>query len=194
MSLQGWFFWVLAIASGALMSSSLVYAVVDLQRTGSASAGACLSRGLKVFPKVFPLSLLSTVLVIVGSVLLVVPGIILSLMFAVAVPVAVIEGRGPIAALKRSSELTKGYKGLIFMTSFLWGVFIVVLNWVVVWSFMRGGKLDLLPSLLLQTAVLEMLSSSAHVLNVYVYLGLLRERRSGSQAAAFTHGPEAVTG
>lgn len=184
-SARGVFFWLLALASGALLSGSLVHAVVGLQRAGGASAGECLSRGLAALPRVFLLSLLYTVMVIAGYVLLVVPGVILSLMFAVSIPALVVEGLGPVAALKRSHELTKGYKGLLFITYFLWGVLIFVLNWVVMWSFVGGVKIDLLPSLLVQTAVLGMLNSSLHVLTVYIYLGLLRERQGGAPAGAF---------
>lgn len=191
-SVQGWFLWLLALATSALLSSSLVYAVIDLQRTGSASASECLSRGLKVLPRVYPLMVIYTIMITAGSLFLIVPGVILGLMFAVCVPASVIEGHGPFDALKRSYELTKGFKGLIFMSSFLWGVFIIILNWIVIWSFARGAKLDLLPALLLQTAVLGMLNSSAHVLTVYVYLGLLREHRSRFQANAFTHGAQAA--
>jgi hypothetical protein len=111
-------------------------------------------------------------------------------MFAVCVPVLVVEGRGPVAALKRSNGLTKGHKGLLFVTYFLWGLLVLVLNWVVMWSFGNNLKLDLLPTLLLQTAVLGMLNSSLHVLTVYIYLGLLRERQSGFGADAFTPRPE----
>jgi hypothetical protein len=193
-SVQGWLLWLLAMGSASLLAGSLIYAVVDLQRAASASAGECLSRGLKAWPRVFVLTLLYVLIVMAGYVLLIVPGVVLSLMFAVCVPVAVIEGLGPIAALKRSYALTSGYKGLIFITTFLWGLLILVLNWIVIWSFARGAKLDLLPTLLLQTAVLGMLNSSAHVLNVYVYLGLLRERRSGFRADAFTQGPEGTAG
>lgn len=191
-SVQGWLLWLLALAGSALLSSALVYAVIDLQCKGSAAAGQCLARGLKVLPKVYPVTVLYAIIVTAGSMLLLVPGVILSLMFVVCVPVAVIEGRGPIDALTRSYELTKGFKGLLFMASFLWGLFILVLNWLVIRSFMRGANLDLLPSLLLQTAVLGMLNSSAHVLNVYVYLGLLRERRTRFQADAFAQGAPAA--
>lgn len=187
-------FWLLAVVVSALLSGSLVYAVVDLQRAGRSAAGACLSRGLKALPKLFVLALLYTAVVTAGYVALIVPGVILSLMFAVCVPAAVVEGLGPVAALKRSCELTKGYKGLIFITYFLWVVLILVLNWVVSWSFASAGKLDLLPKLLLQTAVLGMLNSTLHVLTVYIYLGLLRERRSGFRSNTFTPGPEAAAG
>ncbi|MBV9923938.1 MAG: hypothetical protein JOZ96_02785 [Acidobacteria bacterium] len=174
-------FWLLAVAASALLSGALVYAVVDLQRAGHSSAGECLSRGLKALPNVFLVSLLYGVVTTAGYVALIVPGVILSLMFAVCVPAAVVEGLGPIASLQRSHELTKGYKGLIFITFFLWGLLVLALGGVVTWSFASAGKLDLLPTLLLQTAVLGMLNSTLHVLTVYIYLGLLRERRSGFQ-------------
>jgi len=184
--------WLVSIVAAALLSGSLVYAVVDLQRAGGSSAGECLARGLKSLPKVFAVSLLQSIVTWVGFILLIVPGVIFSLMSAVCVPAAVVEGLGPVEALKRSYELTKGYKGLIFITYFLWGLLIIVLNWVVIWSFSRGGNLDPLPAVLLQTAVLGMLNSSLHVLTVYIYLGLLRERRGGLQADAFAPGAPAA--
>jgi uncharacterized membrane protein len=120
-----------------------------------------------------------------------VPGFIFLLMFAVCVPAAIVEGLGPIKALERSNELTKGYKGLMFITYFVCWLLILALTWVVIWSFARGGNIGLLPATILQTAVLGMLNSSLHVLTVYIYLGLLRERRSGFQTNSFTHGSEA---
>ncbi|HEX8292507.1 MAG TPA: hypothetical protein VF570_12170 [Pyrinomonadaceae bacterium] len=189
---SGLLMWLLTMAGAALLSGSLVYAVVDVQRAGAASAGACLARGLKALPKVLIVSLISTAATIVGYVMLIIPGVILSLMFAVSVPAALVEGRGPIDALKRSRELTDGYKGLIFVTYFLWGLLVAGVGWLVTWSFANDGSLDMLPTLLLQTAVLGMLNSSLHVLTVYIYLGLLREHRSGFQANTFTPGPEAA--
>ncbi|HEX7315485.1 MAG TPA: hypothetical protein VF297_16315 [Pyrinomonadaceae bacterium] len=188
---SGVLIWLLALAGAALLSGSLTYAVVDVQRAGGASAGDALARGLKALPRVFVVSVLYAVITILGYVMLIVPGVIFSLMFAVCVPATVVEGLGPIAALKRSAELTKGYKGLIFITFFLWGLLVTILGWVITWSFTKSN-LDMLPTLLLQTAILGMLSSSSHVLTIYVYLGLLSEHRSGFQTTTFTSGPEAT--
>ena len=185
-------FWLLSVAGASLLSGSLVYAVVDVQRAGRASARECLVRGLKVLPKVFVTSLCYGVVAFAGYLLLLVPGVIFSLMFAVCVPVAVIEMRGPVEALARSKEMTKGYKGLMFITYFLWWVLVMVLTLLVTWSFTTSDNLDPLPTLLLQTVVVGMLNSSLHVLTVYIYLGLLRERHTGFQANAFTPGPEAA--
>lgn len=179
-------FWLLSVAGASLLSGSLVYAVVDLQRGVRASAGECLARGLKVLPKVFVTTLVYGVVAFVGYLLLFVPGVIFSLMFAVCVPVAIIELRGPVESMMRSKEMTKGYKGLMFITYFLWWLLVFVLGILLTWSFANDGSLDMLPMLLVQTAVMGMISSSLHVLTVYIYLGLLREREGGFQANTFT--------
>jgi hypothetical protein len=55
----------------------------------------------------------------VGFVLLIIPGIILSLMWALTVPVAVLEDKGLRDSVERSAELTKGHRGRIFMVYLL---------------------------------------------------------------------------
>jgi hypothetical protein len=49
-----------------------------------------------------------------GLVLLIVPGLILMTMWFVATPVCVVEQKGPLASMGRSSELTKGHRWKIF--------------------------------------------------------------------------------
>lgn len=189
----GLFIGLLSFAGSALLSASLVYAVIDIQRTGTAGFGDCLGRGLRVLPKVFLVSLLYTLVTLVGYALLIVPGVIFSLMYAVAVPVAVAEGLGPFASLKRSARLTDGYKGLVFITQFLWGAIIVVINLIVTSSFAFGGSAAQgLASLLIQALVGGMLNASASVLTVYIYLGLRREHGEGfAPAGAYAPDPAA---
>jgi len=183
--------WLLYIGGNALLSGSLVYAVIELRRTGTAGAGESLRRGLWALPKVFLVTLLYTVVTWLGFLLLIIPGVILSLMYAVAVPVAVAEGRGPLESLRRSAALTDGYKGLIFMTYFLWGVLIFVLNLIVSGSFSYGEGGDLLPALLFGSLVTGMLNSSTSVLTVFIFLGLLGERGETFRTGDFTPGPAA---
>jgi uncharacterized membrane protein len=59
-------------------------------------------------------SLISGILISIGLVLLVVPGIILALMFYF-VPYRVVDaGSGPLDALRESAQLTRGHKGWLF--------------------------------------------------------------------------------
>ena len=67
----------------------------------------------------------------IGFILLIVPGIILALMWALTIPVAVLEDKGLRDSTSRSSELTKGSRGRIFMIYFLFLVltYIVYILW-----------------------------------------------------------------
>ncbi len=82
----------------------------------------------------------------VGLVLLIVPGVILALMWSLAVPVAVIEEETIGASLSRSAELTKGFRLRVLLIWFLF----LILTWIV--------------SLLLSVpaAIAGMLSAFAH--------------------------------
>ncbi len=51
----------------------------------------------------------------VGLVLLIVPGIILALMWALTIPVAVLEDTGLRDSVSRSAVLTKGHRGRVFL-------------------------------------------------------------------------------
>jgi uncharacterized membrane protein len=181
---------LLAFVGSALLSSALVYAVIELRRTGVASASESLRRGLKSLPKVFIVTLLYTIVVGVGYILLIVPGIIFSLMYPLVVPVAVAENLGPIEAFNRSAGLTDGYKWLIFITYFLWTLLIGIVSLIVTLSFMYAGAKSMLPVLLIDSLIGAMLNSSTTVLAVFIYLGILNEERHGFDTRVFTHAPD----
>jgi hypothetical protein len=177
---------LLTLAGSALLSGSLAYAVFDLRRTGATSAGDCLRRGLRTLPKLFLIDVMYAVVVGVGLLLLIVPGVILSLMFALVIPVAVAENLGPFDSFKRSMELTNGYKGLIFLTFFLWGIAIAVINLIISGSFSYGGHQSAFVVVMAEALVGGILNSTTAVLTVYIFLGLLHERSQGFDTRAFT--------
>jgi hypothetical protein len=59
----------------------------------------------------------------VGFLLLVIPGIIFTMMWSLAVPVTVLEDRGIMDSISRSAELTQGSRWRIFV---VWIMFIVL--------------------------------------------------------------------
>ncbi|HVJ51697.1 MAG TPA: glycerophosphoryl diester phosphodiesterase membrane domain-containing protein [Aliidongia sp.] len=66
------------------------------------------------FRSILLASLLSTLLIALGSILLLVPGIMLLARYFVVIPVCLIEGSNASASLKRSAELTAGSRWKIF--------------------------------------------------------------------------------
>lgn len=190
--------WGLSLLGNTLLAGALACAVVEIQRKGEARAGECLRWGAGKMLNVFAATLVTTLLVyapgfvlgvlaaifgplvLILMLLLLLPWIILILTVSLTVPAAAIENRGPIDALKRSAELTKGFKGLLFLTYFLWRIVIVVITLVVGWSFAVGeGGMDSLVGVVVYTLVLGMLESSMTVLTIYIFLGILTEHRQG---------------
>lgn len=209
-------YWILTALGNALLSGALAYAVVQVQRTGAARAGESLMWGLMKLPKVVAVTVITYLLIYGGPtlvmgilivvlgplltflafLLLLLPWIILMLTFSMAVPAAAVENRGVIESMTRSIEVTRGHKGLIFLTYFLWWVVIILLNAVTTWSFYYGSG-DGVPevsfvSLLVQMLVGGMLNSSMFVLTVYIFLGILNENRQGFAANAYVPGPESA--
>lgn len=181
---------LLSAAGTALLSGALAYAVVELQRTGRAGFGDSLRWGLKMLPRLFVVNIFYSLTTLLGFLFFIVPGIILSLMFALVVPAAAIENRGVFESFQRSSELTRGYKGLIFLTYFLWGLLTIVVGMVITGSFAFGDTdSTLVASLFLQTLITQLLQSTTVVLTVYIFLGILNEGRHGFDNRVFTAPP-----
>lgn len=97
-----------------LLTAALVYGTVRELRGSRASLAESVNRGLALVFPVIGVAVVAGIATAVGSLLLVVPGLIVASMLWVAVPVAVIERPGVFASLRRSVELTKGKRWQVF--------------------------------------------------------------------------------
>jgi len=66
--------------------------------------------------------------ILIGFLLCFVPGVVLALMYALAMPVAVLEDRRSSDALSRSTDLTKGYRGRILLIYLLLTILITIVT------------------------------------------------------------------
>ncbi len=105
---------LIGLIISALVQGALTRATVVASEGGKASFGDCLSTGLSVALPLIGLAIITAIGIALGMILLIVPGIILALMWSVAVPALVVERVGVFEALGRSNALTKGAKGKIF--------------------------------------------------------------------------------
>jgi hypothetical protein len=101
---------VVGLVVSALVQGAITRATVTAIEGRRATFGESLSTALRVLLPLIGLSILLAIGIMIGFVLLIVPGIILLLMWAVAVPSLVIERGGVFAAFARSAELTRGAK------------------------------------------------------------------------------------
>jgi len=92
-----------------LIAASNALVVRDLgQGTAPRSVGAALSAGARAFPRVFGAVIFYAVAVLAGFVLFVVPGVWLAIRCYFSAQAAALDGVGPGAAMRRSSDLVLG--------------------------------------------------------------------------------------
>ncbi len=104
----------LASVLAVVAAGFIVYGTLRELQGQPASLGELLRHGLATLAPVLVVAVLSTAIVYLGLAAVVIPGLVLSVMFWVAVPVVVIERRSALASLRRSSDLTRGYRWPIF--------------------------------------------------------------------------------
>jgi hypothetical protein len=121
---------VYLIALAAAQAATLV-AVSEVHLERPASIGSALAA---IKGRLLKISLIMVAVWLgigVGFVLLIVPGIILALAWSLAIPVAVLESQGLRGATSRSSTLTKGDRGRIFVITFLFVVLMYIVTLLV---------------------------------------------------------------
>jgi hypothetical protein len=92
----------------ALSAAALTYATARAYSGADVSAGDALRQGLSRVAAVFIALFSYLIAVITGVLFFVIPGLIFLAMFFAAVPVIMIERRGPFEALGRSRQLSRG--------------------------------------------------------------------------------------
>jgi hypothetical protein len=110
----------LSVIGTALVQGALVEAVAaEHENREQGTIGELYRNAWQRLGRLIGVALLTGIGVGLGFLLLVVPGVILFTRWSLAVPVVMLEGLSPRAAMRRSTELVKGYG---------WAVFRVLLN------------------------------------------------------------------
>lgn len=120
--------WILTL----VLQGAISYGVFRVLRNEDIGFGNALGRGFASIGTLLPLSVIVGICIGIGYILLVIPGIIISCILAVVVPVCVVERRGVSECMSRSAELTKGNRLKIFGLFLIVGVVIWVINNLIV--------------------------------------------------------------
>jgi MFS family permease len=114
-----------------ISTAIILYSAFQDMRGKGATLGEAISWALGRFVPLFLLGIVYTLGIIAGMIALIIPGYILIVMWAVAIPACVVEKTGPIDSLGRSSELTKGNRWQIFAIILIVGMIIGVIGNIV---------------------------------------------------------------
>ncbi len=122
---------ILSLVATTLFTGMVVELVADI-RDGrrDASVGQLLQAVTPVLGQLILVAIAAGIGILIGFILLVVPGLILATLWAVAAPVVVLERPGGLRALGRSRELVRGNG---------WNVFAVILLLVILVGLVSGG-------------------------------------------------------
>jgi len=122
---------VVTMIVGTLTQATIIYGTFQDLRGQKASIGDCIARGLSSIVPVIVGSILLSLGVGIGFMLLFVPGLILLVMWWVYIPAIVVEGQGIMAAFGRSRELTRGRRWHIFGLLVIVGIAMWVLGMII---------------------------------------------------------------
>jgi uncharacterized membrane protein len=114
---------IVTLIVSAASQAATVIAVSQLHLGRSTSVMEAFSKVKHQILKVVGLTMVIGLGVGVGFLLLVIPGIIFTMMWSLAVPVTVLEDRGIMDSISRSAELTQGSRWRIFV---VWIMFIIL--------------------------------------------------------------------
>ncbi len=134
----GTVFWALMVGLvgllvGAASQAATVVAVSELYLDRPTSIRDAFSRVSGRIPVVVFLTIVIAMGVAVGFIFLIVPGVLLTLMWSLAIPVAVLEHKGIGDSMSRSGQLTKGDWGRIFVIWLLFVVLSIAVNGLLQW-------------------------------------------------------------
>lgn len=120
----------LMVVALVVQMGGLTYGAVQHLANRPVQFGSMFSVGFRRLLPLIGAGIVASILITIGMMLLIVPGIILACGLAATVAVVVAEDLGPIDALKRSWELTRGYRMTIFLATLAIGLLSFVVQMV----------------------------------------------------------------
>jgi uncharacterized membrane protein len=106
--------WIFGLILEFIGQGVILYAAFQAVHGHPVVISAAFRRWLSRFWAIIGISILVFLGLAIGFALLVIPGGIMALRWAVTLPVCMVEGKGPLASMRRSAELTKGHRWKLF--------------------------------------------------------------------------------
>lgn len=171
---------LLSGACKVLVVPALIYALMKIILTGEEPGVHESYRwGLTKFWKLGVCVFIVSVLEAIGYALLIIPGIIISLMFILVYPIAVLENGSVAEALGRSIDLTRGHRLQIFLVWVVIAILLLVLS--TFGSFITAGGV-FWPVMATAGIITNILDQVTLVLSLVMYLSLPRISDRGGQS------------
>lgn len=164
-------------ALGSIIGIAAIFGALCSINGRQINISTMLSRAITVFPRAFPAQLLALILMIIGLIFLVVPGMMVALMLLPLGAVLAWENLGIMASLDRSRALTNGYKWSLFGLVLIISIPIIIL--AAIFGILSEGALQAAASPSTTTANIILSSIFGSAMNcivAVVYMQLKNEK------------------
>ncbi|HEX8471429.1 MAG TPA: hypothetical protein VF633_09975 [Brevundimonas sp.] len=184
--------WILMIIGGYVLQGTVVFTTVNGFNGKQVDIGSALTVGVRFFFPLLAVAILMWLGMVIGLILLIVPGLILLVMWAVTAPVLVAEKRGILESFQRSRDLTRGNRWMIFALFLVYGIISSIIGWTVIGlGAAMGGSLATASTVWLVALVftpmvntVTAVLSAAGVASIYYELRTAKEGVSPDQLAS----------
>lgn len=119
---------LIAGVGGLILQGLVVHAAINRLNGRSVETGEIVNVGARYALPLLGLAIISTLGLMLGFVLLLVPGLILCVVWSVASPSLVMEKRGVFDSLQRSRDLTRGHRWSIFGLLVVYSILSIVIS------------------------------------------------------------------
>ncbi len=164
---------------GPLISALHVHAVIEIGAGRRPRLGPVALQGLRVLAVVAAAEIVAGILIGLGFIALIVPGIILSLRWSVVAQTAAVDHEGWLPALRRSAKLATGNYGHIFRILVVIGLLTFVIA-ALAGALVGGGHSTSVASVLIGIVVYTIIASFGALTLAVLYFDL-RAREAGPQ-------------
>jgi uncharacterized membrane protein len=134
--------------------------------------------GFRNWGRLFVVRLLAGFLIVLGCIALIVPGIVLSVRYALLDPVVVMEGAGSDEARRRSTELTKGFRWQIFWVWILYFVGFILIWFLMYLPFNYFPELDTMATGVVMDCVLDVVFAIPQITMFLYYWQAVHQKPS----------------
>ncbi len=115
-------FFFINLFAYSIYTGALIFLFSKIIAGDQWNVAECLRTGLNNFPNILAITVISGMLIMLGFMLFIVPGIIISARLSFAAYHIILDGETPIGALKRSYEATRQYMWKIVLSSLIFSI------------------------------------------------------------------------
>ncbi|KRA64883.1 hypothetical protein ASD89_19490 [Caulobacter sp. Root656] len=175
---------IVAMFCGLLLNAALIHGALRRLNGHPVAIRDSLGAAFNQLHVLLALGLLTGLATALGYVLVIIPGVILSVAWSMTVPIRIAERTGVLQSMARSRELTRGMRGQIFGLMAVYTIAKVVAGWLVglLTSALDSASFQILASTLVET--LAALVASVGLASIYCELRWTKEGTPTEDLAA----------